>query len=67
MTSTGIIATIGPATNNAATLRALHAAGMTVARLNEFHNDLLWHRETSANAGAIGIVADSPAGLFYPG
>lgn len=46
MTRTGIVATIGPATNNPSALRALHAAGMTVARLNGSHNDLAWHRDT---------------------
>lgn len=33
MSGTTLIATIGPASNNQETLRALHRAGMTVARL----------------------------------
>ena len=40
MSKTTIIATIGPASNTAETLLALHRAGMTVARLNGSHGSL---------------------------
>jgi pyruvate kinase len=43
MNNTRIVATIGPATNNAASLKALYAAGMNIARLNGSHNSLDWH------------------------
>ena len=46
MSKTTIIATIGPASNTAETLLALHRAGMTVARLNGSHGSLDWHRAT---------------------
>ncbi len=45
-----IVATIGPATCNPQSLRALASAGMSVARLNGSHGDLEWHRE------AIGLI-----------
>jgi pyruvate kinase len=43
---TKIVATIGPATANPASLLALLKAGMSVARLNGSHADLDWHRAT---------------------
>ncbi|MGY4724577.1 pyruvate kinase [Burkholderia cepacia] len=46
MSKTTIIATIGPASNTAETLLALHRSGMTVARLNGSHGSLDWHRTT---------------------
>lgn len=46
MSRVRIVATIGPATNNADALRALAEAGMSVARLNGSHGDLDWHRAT---------------------
>lgn len=42
---TKIVATIGPASRDAAALRALLDAGMGVARLNLSHADLDWHGE----------------------
>jgi len=45
MNNTKIIATIGPASCNADVLRELHAAGMSIARLNGSHNTLDWHKE----------------------
>lgn len=41
---TKIIATIGPATIDPASLRALRAAGMSMVRLNGSHADAEWHR-----------------------
>lgn len=65
MTRTKIVATIGPASCAAETVRAFHAAGMSVARLNGSHADLDWHRH------AIGllreIVPDVPILLDIPG
>lgn len=46
MSQTRIVCTIGPATDNADMLRALHEAGMNVARLNGSHNTLDWHVAT---------------------
>ena len=43
MSRTGIVCTIGPASNSEGTLRALACAGMTVARLNGSQADLEWH------------------------
>ncbi|MDN7673275.1 pyruvate kinase [Burkholderia oklahomensis] len=48
MATTTVIATIGPASATPDTLRALHRAGMGVARLNGSHGDLDWHRATIA-------------------
>jgi len=44
--SAKIVATIGPKTADPESLRALHAAGMGMARLNGSHADLAWHAET---------------------
>lgn len=46
MSRSKIICTIGPVSANAESLRALHDAGMSVARLNGSHADLDWHRAT---------------------
>lgn len=43
MNNTRIVATIGPATYNVDSLRALHDSGMNIARLNGSHNTLEWH------------------------
>jgi pyruvate kinase len=43
---TKIVATIGPATDNPASLLALRRAGMNIARLNGSHSDLEWHART---------------------
>jgi len=48
MNNTRIVATIGPATNNEASLVALKNAGMNVVRLNGSHNSLDWHAEVIA-------------------
>lgn len=48
MNNTRIVATIGPATNNEASLLALKKAGMSIARLNGSHGTLEWHAETIA-------------------
>jgi len=66
--STKIVCTIGPATEDRATLEALVDAGMDVARLNFSHGSEQWHRdrvdllrEISAERGQpIGILLDSP-------
>ena len=44
-TRTKIVATLGPATRDAASIRGLLEAGMGVARLNLSHADLDWHAE----------------------
>jgi pyruvate kinase len=60
-----IVATIGPATCNVASLRTLHEAGMNVARLNGSHSSLEWHAE------AIRLIQrtlpDTPILLDIPG
>ena len=65
---TKIIATIGPASLEPDTLRALINAGMDVARINMSHGPVEQHLETYANLRAaseevgrhIGILADLP-------
>jgi pyruvate kinase len=65
---TRIIATIGPASSNRATLERMVEAGMNVARLNFAHGELAAHGETigtiRAVAAAVGrrvaILADLP-------
>jgi pyruvate kinase len=64
MSKTSIVATIGPVTNSLDAIKALHLAGMTVARLNGSHSDLSWHRETIKlirhAAPSIPILLDIP-------
>lgn len=65
MSRVRIVATIGPATNNAKALRALAQAGMNVARLNGSHGDLEWHRATIALLRE--TLPDTPILLDIPG
>jgi len=65
MTTTSIVATIGPATRHAQALQQLHAAGMSVARLNGSHADLNWHRETIQLLRS--VIPDVPILLDIPG
>ena len=65
MNNTRIVATIGPATNNAASLVALRNAGMNVARLNGSHNSLEWHAEVIALIHK--LLPDTPILLDIPG
>ncbi len=66
MNRTKIVATIGPRTNNAESIRDLVAAGMSVARLNAAHGDLGWHAEAIdliRNVGPeVPILIDLPGG-----
>lgn len=43
---TKIVATIGPKTASMPSLKKMHKAGMSIARLNGSHNNLKWHSET---------------------
>jgi pyruvate kinase len=65
MSQVKIIATIGPRTNNIDSLKALHKAGMDVARLNGSHADLDWHKETLSLLRQ--AVPDVPVLLDLPG
>lgn len=65
MSRVRIVATIGPATNNANALRALAQAGMNVVRLNGSHSDLDWHRATIALLRQ--TLPDVPILLDIPG
>jgi pyruvate kinase len=65
MNNTRIVATIGPATNNENSLRALHSAGMSIARLNGSHNSLEWHAEVIALIHK--VLPDTPILLDIPG
>lgn len=65
MSRVRIVATIGPATNNAESLRALADVGMSVARLNGSHSDLDWHRATIALLRK--TLPDLPILLDIPG
>jgi len=60
-----IVATIGPVTNNAESLRALRDAGMDIARLNGSHGDPAWH--TAAISLIRDVVPDVPILLDIPG
>ena len=62
---TKIVATIGPATNNAEALVELRAAGINMARLNLSHNDLDWHEATIAVLRE--VLPDTPILLDIPG
>jgi pyruvate kinase len=48
MNPTKIVATIGPRTNTVEALRALHAAGVDMVRLNGAHGHWEWHSEAIA-------------------
>jgi pyruvate kinase len=68
MRSTSIVATIGPASNEASVLEAMIAAGMDVARLNFAHGTPELHAETAADIRAaservgreVAILGDLP-------
>lgn len=64
MTYSKIIATLGPASCDSATIRDLLEAGMDVARLNGSHADLDWHSRTIATlrkvAPSVPILLDIP-------
>lgn len=64
MSRVKIVATIGPRTNDAETLKAMWEAGMGVARLNGSHGKLDWHRDALAlirqNVPAIPVLLDVP-------
>ena len=65
MNNTRIVATIGPATNNPESLKALSKAGMRIARLNGSHNSLEWHAEVIALIHE--VLPDTPILLDIPG
>lgn len=65
MTITRVVATIGPASDNADTLKKLHEAGMSIARLNGSHNKSEWHAETVKLLRE--TVPDIPVLLDIPG
>ncbi|MBM3115694.1 pyruvate kinase [Jeongeupia naejangsanensis] len=65
MSKTSVVATIGPVSNNPATLSALRQAGMTVARLNGSHGTLDWHAATIQLLRE--TVPDVPVLLDIPG
>ena len=60
-----IVATIGPATNNEAALRELHASGMNIVRLNGSHNTLEWHADVIRLARR--VLPQTPILLDIPG
>ena len=62
---TRIVATIGPATNNAEAIRELREAGLGVARLNLSHADRDWHAATIRLLRD--VVPDVPILLDIPG
>jgi len=65
MSSTKIVATIGPATATSAGISGLVEAGMNIARLNGSHADLNWHANTIALIRA--TVTNVPILLDIPG
>jgi len=65
MNNTKIVATIGPASNNAKSLLALQKAGMSIARLNGSHNSLDWHAEIIALIHK--VIPETPILLDIPG
>ena len=65
MSSTKIVATIGPATCKPKSLLALREAGMSIARLNGSHNSLDWHLSTIKVIQE--LLPDVPILLDIPG
>ena len=64
MNRTKIVATIGPASRDRATLEALVAAGMSVARLNFSHGTQAEHAEVIDRVRAISEAAGRPVAVL---
>ena len=61
---TDIIATIGPASGDVATLAEMIRSGMSVARMNFSHGDYAFHARTANLVRAATAVAGQPAALL---
>ncbi len=61
---TKIVATIGPASRDPGTLRALMLAGLDVARLNFSHGTHAWHGTSIATLRALAQEFETPLGLL---
>ncbi len=59
-----IMATVGPASFDARTVRAMVDAGMDVARLNMSHGDEAWHAQAARLVRAAARGARRPVGLM---
>src|SRR5207302_8911119 len=64
MRRTKIVATIGPASREPATLRAMIKAGMDVARLNYSHGTLEEHAETAQRVREAAGRAGRPVAIL---
>ena len=53
---TKIVSTLGPASNDTATMSRMLAAGMNVARLNFSHGDFEGHRAVIESLGGTGSI-----------
>ena len=62
--ATKIVATLGPASSDAATLRALHAAGADVFRLNFSHGEAAEHRARVERLRAIEAETGRPIAIL---
>jgi pyruvate kinase len=61
---TKIVATVGPATDDPAQLRALIEAGANILRLNMSHGQLADHRRRFDMAKALSVELDRPIGIL---
>ena len=61
---TKIVCTIGPASNDVATLVEMMHAGMNVARINFAHGSVEDHRQTIANVRAASANVGRPVAIF---
>ncbi|MBP8291982.1 MAG: pyruvate kinase [Caldilineaceae bacterium] len=61
---TDIIATIGPASGDVATLAEMIRSGMSVARMNFSHGDYAFHARTASLVREAAAVAGQPAALL---
>ncbi len=61
---TKIVCTIGPASNDVATLIEMMHAGMNVARINFAHGSIEDHRQTIANVRAASASLGRPVAIF---
>ncbi len=63
--SARIVATLGPASRDEATLRRLIAAGLDVARLNMSHSSAAEHRQSARRLRRLAGAAGRPIGLLF--
>ncbi|WP_330630545.1 pyruvate kinase [Halocatena halophila] len=65
MRATSLVCTLGPASNDESTIRALADAGMAVARINTSHGNPQQYRETIENVRAVESRLNRPLSIIF--